>query len=150
MKIDTILVPTDFSQDAERALEVATYLAAEFGSRIVLLHAYHIDFPHTSPGFTAPVLLPEGFYVECQNQATLRVEALAKETAERGIEATGISVERPASLGILDQIESLPADLVVMGTRGITGLKHVALGSTAERVVRRASCPVLTVKADQG
>ena len=149
MKIDTILVPTDFSQDAERALEVATYLAAEFGSRIVLLHAYHIDFPHTSPGFTAPVILPDGFYVQCQNEATLRVEALAKETAAKGVEATGVAVERPPSLGILDQIEALPADLVVMGTRGLTGLKHVALGSTAERVVRSATCPVLTVKSDR-
>ena len=50
-------------------------------------------------------------------------------------------------LAIAAQAESLPADLIVMGTRGLTGLKHVVLGSVAERVVRTAPCPVLTVKA---
>ena len=59
-----------------------------------------------------------------------------------------MTVCEPAAPAIVAQAESLPADLVVMGTRGHTGLKHVVLGSVAERVVRTAPCPVLTVKAD--
>jgi universal stress protein A len=148
MKMDTILVPTDFSEDAKRALEMATGLAQTFGSRIVLLHTYHINLPLSPPGFVAPVILPEGFYVECRNQATFEVERLAKEAAAQGLEVTGVAVEGAPWTAVMDQVKALPADLIVMGTRGLTGIKHVALGSTAERVVRMATCPVLTVKAD--
>ena len=55
-----------------------------------------------------------------------------------------IALDRSGAAGPCGE---LPADLIVMGTRGLTGIKHIALGSTAERVVRKASCPVLTVKA---
>ena len=148
MKIDTILVPTDFSDDARKALETAKDLAKAFGSRIVVLHAYHIDLPFTSPAFAGPVILPEGFFVEYRNAATQRIEELAKEAGTEGIDVSALAIERTASLAILEQAEALPADLIVMGTRGLTGLKHVAFGSTAERVVRKAHCPVMTVKAD--
>ena len=149
MKMDTILVPTDFSEDATRALESAVDLARISGGRIVLLHAYSIELPFAAPSYGGGVILPEGFYVEYRNQASQSVERLAKETASKeGIEVTGVAIEQPAWLAIVEQAEKLPADLVVMGTRGLTGIKHVALGSTAERVVRKATCPVLTVKAD--
>ncbi len=148
MKIETILVPTDFSDDAGKALEVATDIAKDFGSRIVLLHAYHIDLPFTSPGFGGPVILPSGFYVDFQNNAIAQVEALAKSASGEGVEVSGIAIERPAWLAILDHAEEISADLIVIGTRGLTGLKHVAFGSTAERVVRSTKCPVLTVKSD--
>ena len=148
MEIKTILVPTDFSDDAQRALETAKDLSKTFGSRLVLLHAYTVDLPLATPAFAGGVILPEGFYVEYRNQATLQIERLANEVSAQGFDVRGIAIERPAWLAIIEQAEQLPADLIVMGTRGLTGLKHVALGSTAERVVRKASCPVLTVKAD--
>lgn len=148
MQIKTILVPTDFSEDSKRALEIATDLARSLGSRIVLLHAYHIDLAYTSPAFGAPVVLPEGFYEQCRKRAQDQIEHLAKESGLEGIDVSVLAIERPAWSAILDEAKSLPADLIVMGTRGLTGIKHVAFGSTAERVVRKASCPVLTVKAD--
>ena len=149
MKMDTILVPTDFSEDAGRALETAVDLARASGGQILLLHAYSIELPFAAAPYGGSVLLPDGFYVEYRNQATLEVERLAKETtAKEGVDVTGVAIERPAWLAILEQAEELSADLIVMGTRGLTGIKHVALGSTAERVVRKATCPVLTVKAD--
>ena len=148
MKIEKILVPTDFSEDAKKALETATDLAGTFGSRIVLLHTYHIDLPFTSPGFAGAVILPDSFYVEYRHQSTQQVERLAKEAAGTGVDVTGVAIESPAWLGIIDHAEKVGADLIVMGTRGLTGIKHLALGSTAERVVRQAKCPVLTVKAD--
>jgi len=146
MNIDTILVPTDFSDDADYALEKALEFAKTFGSRIVLLHAYHLELPYTTPAFGGPVVLPDGFYVEYRNQAIAHVEEIAKKAASGGVEVKGVAVERPAWAAILEHAESLPADLIVMGTRGLTGIKHVALGSTAERIVRKAACPVLTVK----
>jgi nucleotide-binding universal stress UspA family protein len=96
---------------------------------------------------TGGYALPQGFYEDLRSQATAQVEKLAKEAAAEGIEATGIALQELAAVGIAAQAESLPADLIVMGTRGLTGLKHVVLGSVAERVVRTAPCPVLTVKA---
>ena len=146
MNVKTILVPTDFSADAEKALSTATELAKLFGARIVVLHAYHVDIPVVSP-MAGGYALPQGFYEDLRSQATAQVEKLAKEAAAEGIEATGIALQDPAAGAIAAQAESLPADLIVMGTRGLTGLKHVVLGSVAERVVRTAPCPVLTVKA---
>ena len=148
MKMETILVPTDFSDDAQSALEAAVDLAKKFGSRIVLMHAYHIDLPWVSPAFGGDVVLPQRFFLDLREQVTGQVERLAAELAEKeGIEVAGIAVDLPPGMGIVEEAERLSVDLIVMGTRGLTGIKHVALGSTAERVVRKAGCPVLTVKA---
>jgi nucleotide-binding universal stress UspA family protein len=148
MKIDTILVPTDFSDDAAKALETAVDLARIFGSQVVLLHAYSVELPFSSPAMGGGLILPDGFYVELRSHAALQVERVAKEASRDGIEVRGVAIENTPWMAILDEAESLPADLIVMGTRGLTGLKHLALGSVAERVVRKAPCPVLTVKAD--
>ena len=145
MKVTTILVPTDFSPDADEAVSTAKELAKMFGAKIVLVHAYHLDIPVASP-MGGAYALPPGFYEEVRTQATAQVEAAAKEVGNE-VEAMGVAVSEPAPVAIVAQAESLPADLIVMGTRGLTGLKHVALGSVAERVVRTAPCPVLTVKA---
>jgi universal stress protein A len=146
MKVNTILVPTDFSADAETALSTATDLARIFHARIVILHAYHVDIPVALP-IASGYALPHDFYEDLRSHSTARIEKLAEAVAANGIEATGIALLEPASLGIVEQAQSLPADLIVMGTRGLTGLRHVVLGSVAERVVRLAPCPVLTVKA---
>lgn len=147
MKVGTILVPTDFSPDADRAVETAGELAELFGAKVVVMHAYHVTIPMATP-MAGPYVLPEGFYAEIREQATAHVAKIAAELAAKGIEATGVAISEPASLAVVSQAESLPADLIVMGTRGLTGLKHVVLGSVAERVVRMAPCPVLTVKAE--
>jgi nucleotide-binding universal stress UspA family protein len=146
MNVKTILVPTDFSADAEKALSTATELAKLFEARIVILHAYHVDIAVVST-MAGGYALPQGFYADLRSQAIAQVEKLAKEVATAGIDATGIALQEPAAVAIAAQAESLPADLIVMGTRGLTGLKHVVFGGVADRVVRTAPCPVLTVKA---
>lgn len=148
MKIETILVPTDFSEDAVKALETAIEFARVFGSKVVLLHAYSVELPFSSPAMGGGLILPEGFYVELRDHSAIQVERLAREASRDGIEVEGLAVENTAWMAIVDEAERLSADLIVMGTRGLTGLKHLAIGSVAERVVRKASCPVLTVKAD--
>ncbi len=148
MKFDTILVPTDFSDDAARALETAIQLAKQYSGRIVLLHAYPVDLPITYPGFSGGGMIPEDFYRELRAQADAHVQQVAKEAAGSGVDVTGKAVTSPASAAIVAEAELLPADLIVMGTRGRTGLKHILLGSVAERVVRTAPCPVLSVKAE--
>lgn len=147
MKISTILVPSDFSEDAASALEMAKELARKLGSRLVILHAYRVDLPMATPDLGGGFILPDRFYEELRASATKQVEALAAETAKAGVAAEGVAIEeRPAS-AIVETAKRLPADLIVMGTRGLTGLAHVVLGSVADRVIREATCPVLTVRA---
>jgi universal stress protein A len=148
MNVDRILVPTDFSEDAKAAAALAVDIAKQFDARIVLLHAYHVDIPIATP-MVGAYTLPPGFYEELHAHAKSEVEIAAKELRSSGVDVVGISVSEPAATAIIAHAEEQAADLIVMGTRGLTGLKHVALGSVADRVVRMAPCPVLTVKANQ-
>jgi nucleotide-binding universal stress UspA family protein len=146
MKIETILVPTDFSDDADRALDDARDLAKIFGAKVVVFHAYHVDVPVVSPmagGYT----FPPGFYEDLRLRAASKVDEATKALSEAGVEATGIVLCEPAALAIVAQAKELSADLIVMGTHGHTGFKHVVLGSVAERVARTSPCRVLFVKA---
>jgi nucleotide-binding universal stress UspA family protein len=79
-----------------------------------------------------------------------KLAVLIEKVASDGVTATSQLSEFPAASAVLDLAERLGADLIVMGTRGRTGLKHVLLGSVAERTLRHAPCSVLTVKAFSG
>jgi nucleotide-binding universal stress UspA family protein len=148
MKIRKILVPTDFSEDAESAVNAAKGLASDVGAEIILLHAYRVDLPLATPSLGGGYALPPGFYEELRAQAVTHVEKIASEVTAAGVKTTGIAVEERAVVAILEEAKRHSVDLIVMGTRGLTGLKHLAFGSVAERVIREASCPVLTVKAE--
>lgn len=148
MKIQKILVPTDFSADAEHAANTAAELAAELGAEVLLLHAYRVDLPLATPSMGGGFVLPPNFYEELRVQATGHVEERANAIAKKGVKATGIAVEERPVVAIIEEAKSLGADMIVMGTRGLTGVKHLAFGSVAERVVREAPCPVLTVKSN--
>ena len=147
MKIERILVPTDFADHSEIALEHATELARQFGAEIHLLHAYSI-----SPGGVAPF----GVDLTPDLSGTLRgaaAEQLGKICAR--LSETGQKVEMHLSpdvpsAAIVDTARELEIDLIVIGARGLTGLKHGILGSVAERTVRHAPCPVLTVGHSPG
>lgn len=149
MQFDHILIPTDFSAHAQKAVETAVQLGKAFNSSIHLLHAYYFEVPPTylqgdAAAFTNPQLILDPI----RDHAQASMEALIKDVAQHGLSVEGTVLFGPASEVILGQAAQIPADAIVMGTRGLTGLKHVFLGSTAERVVRMAPCPVLTVKAE--
>ena len=149
MHVKKILVPTDFSPSAERALSTASELAKVFKAQIVLLHACRMDIPvvFAAEGSFA---VPSHYYEELMAGARAHVNKIATElAAKEGLVVEGIVVSEPVEIAILEHAKQLPADMIVMGTRGLTGLKHVVLGSSAERVVRLARCPVLTVNAGE-
>jgi nucleotide-binding universal stress UspA family protein len=104
--------------------------------------------PRSEPGSTCCTALPANFYDEFRKAAKANLDELLQRVKERGIQADGEVVPAPPAIAILDSAEQLPADLVVMGTRGRTGLAHVLLGSVAERTVRMAPCPVLTLRVE--
>jgi universal stress protein A len=147
MRIRKIMVPTDFSSDATRALELATELARTFQAKIDLVHVCFLG-PYLG-GFPEPIGIPADFAEKVRAEAASRLEALGKQViAPAGIVFESHVSEASPAPGILELARSLSPDLIVMGTRGLTGVKHVLLGSIAERTVRLAPCPVLTVKAD--
>jgi nucleotide-binding universal stress UspA family protein len=142
-QIRTILVPVDFSPHAERALETAVELAKVFGAKVHLLHCYQINLGGISPYGLA---IPENFDRDVRTAAQRKLDEWAEKVKAGGIEVDCLVSPMFPGMTIPSTAEEIGADLIVMGTRGLTGLKHVLLGSVAERTIRVAACPVLTVK----
>ena len=135
-----ILAATDFSETAEAALEWASELARLQGARLELIHA--VTVTPAVPGFVPPGPL---FDEELRAAALARLGEAAGRLREAGAEvSTHLAMGIP-SAAIVDRAEELKAEMIVMGTRGLTGLRHLLLGSTTERVMHRAPCPVLSV-----
>jgi nucleotide-binding universal stress UspA family protein len=146
INIETILVPVDFSSHSERALEMAIGLARTFGAKVHLLHAYHLNISVAAPD---GIIVPQTLRDTVRDSAASRLERSAQRVTLEGIQAeTHLTADTP-SAAIEQTARQIQADLVVMGTRGLTGLKHVFLGSVAERTVRTAPCPVMTVKGEE-
>jgi len=144
--IDTILVPTDFSRDAETAYFVAlNLLGKESSTKVVLLHVYHLPYEYTAYG-TIPTSLD--YFKDVEGAAEERLVTLAEELRQQGFHVETLAREGFPPEVILGEAEAAGADLIAMGTHGRTGLAHLVLGSTAERVVQRANCPVLTVRSE--
>jgi nucleotide-binding universal stress UspA family protein len=141
-RFETFLVPHDFSDDAQAALDTAVELARRLGAQLHLLHAYQQPVDVLSP---YGVSVPANLGPELRAAALARLRQIAEPFAELRTEV--LAVEGPPASVIAEQAEALGADLVVMGTHGRTGLRHLLLGSVAERTVRSAPCPVLTVKS---
>jgi nucleotide-binding universal stress UspA family protein len=145
MTIKTILVATDFSETAANAVKTAVEFAKKFEAQLIVLHAYKVEIPMASPMTAGGYVLPDGFFEQLGKHARAQVESIAKEIESQGVAAIGLAVEQSAAIAIVEEAKARPAELIVMGTRGLTGLKHLALGSVADRVARSAPCPVLTV-----
>ncbi len=145
LKLKKILVPTDFSAQAVKAINYAERLATNFGAELTLLHVFQ---PHY---FAYEGLLSEEFRDACdsaRDEVRSRLRQLCGIVRrEAGLAVEGVIVEGVAHEQITALARSLDIDLIVIPTHGFTGLKQfVHLGSTAERVVRHASCPVLVVR----
>ena len=144
LDIRRIVVPTDFSADAVRAYEVAIQLARSFGAEITLLHCYQINPGGISPyGIAMPVSLDQ----ELQDAARRQLAEWGEKADSEGVTVQTRLLSLTPSVGIAQCVEETGADLIVMGTRGLAGIQHVMLGSVAERTVRTAPCPVLTLKS---
>lgn len=140
---DTLLVPIDFSSHSTKALDYAIALVKTFGGSIHLLHAYRLPF--YIPTLNYPNL-GRDFWSAVRDSAGRKLEEGLQKIAAAGIEEGVDLSEMPPAQAITETAERIGADLIVMGTRGLTGLKHVLLGSVAERTIRMAPCPVMTVK----
>ena len=144
----TLLVPHDFSSSANHAAAIARDEAKLHGARLLLLHV--IDLPTAIKPDTVIVPDATGAPVNVRDYAVSSAEAhmqdLVARLAKDGVTATPfIRIGNPVD-EINRFVDEEKVSLIVMGTHGRTGLQHLLVGSVAERVVRTATCPVLTVR----
>ncbi len=146
--IKTILLPTDGSECSGKALAYALAFAQQFRARVVALHVMDqgwVDQTRRSFGEVRPNVFREA-QARREEEARGIVEAVADAGTKLGVAVeTRIVTGTPAEQ-IVRLAKELPVDLLIMGTHGRTGISHVFLGSVAEKIVRRAPCPVLTVR----
>lgn len=139
-----ILVPIDFSPLSKKALQYALRFAEQFRAGITLLHVIEPEVPPAFDGLMiAPSINPNGDRTKCAN----RLKVLASSMAIRATNYVQPTVRTGlAAYEIVEAAKEFDFDLIVIATHGYTGWKHFAIGSTAERVVRAAPCPVLVVR----
>ena len=144
MELTKVLVPTDFSNHSDQALQWGASLAGKYAARMLLLHV----IPPAVEEVSARGSASEEAIMDLEAKVEARLyEIISQELQESLPVDVKIAVGKPAE-EILRVAHEEGVDLIVMGTHGHTGLTHVLLGSTAETVLRNAPCPVFTVRAE--
>lgn len=144
MNIERILLATDCSPRAEGAEAYACKLAESWGATLTVMSV--LEF---APGLDPEYPVCRLYLAELMKQATRDLDQLKARTADRGIAVrTRIETGIPSE-AVLAAAAAEDTDLIIVGTAGKTGLAHVLLGSTAERIIRTAPCPVLAVRAER-
>jgi nucleotide-binding universal stress UspA family protein len=141
-----ILVPTDFSPTSDAALEHARALAHAFGAELRLVHVF--EDPLLAGAVSAEAFVPEAPEVRdaLMTDAQARLADRIRPEDREAHRASGEIVTGSPAAAIAEHAAQVGASLIVMGTHGRGGVAHLLLGSVAERVVRTATCPVLTVR----
>jgi nucleotide-binding universal stress UspA family protein len=144
IEIRRILCPVDFSDSSRRAVDQAMAIARWYGASVTALHVF--PMPPVAAAPTGPIILePVLLTAEMRQQLLASVrQMLATETAP-GVATDAVLGEGAPAAGILDQARRMNADLIVIGTHGRSGFDRILLGSVTERVLRKATCPVVTV-----
>jgi nucleotide-binding universal stress UspA family protein len=143
-RIQRILVPIDFSETSDYALDYAIDLAQQLGAKVTVMHAYEV-----------PIYgIPEGAMIVSSETAAKLADA-AKDALESAVESRrskGVAIETELRMGppvdeVNDVARRIEADLIVMGTHGRRGIARALLGSVAENVIRTSTRPVMAVHA---
>jgi len=134
INLKVILHPTDFSPLARYALPYAIEFAQRYSARLDLLHV--LELPYSA------ISLAE----EAVSKAEAELEKLIPPEERKGLEVVPIVVRGKPFVEIVRKARERHADIIIMATHGHSGLEYALLGSTAEKVVRKAPCPVLTIR----
>jgi nucleotide-binding universal stress UspA family protein len=146
IRIQKILLPTDFSEHAAAATKYAIELATKFDAELHLLHTLETHLSST-PGFAMGLALPE-YIKESRTAAEKSLAELLDPKWSAGRTVIRAVVEGSPKVEIIEYARKHDIDLIVLATHGRSGLHHVIMGSVAENVVRTAPCPVLTVRPE--
>jgi universal stress protein A len=140
-KIKKILVPTDFTPHSEQAIRYAAELAKKFGAGVIVMHV--IEAFTYSVTDTIQVI---DHYRALKTIAEPLLDGMRNKLIKEKIKTVGYLTKGSPYQEIVEKARQARVDLIVMGTHGRAGVTHLLLGSVAERVVRMAECPVLTVR----
>jgi nucleotide-binding universal stress UspA family protein len=145
VEIRSILCPVDFSDFSRRALDHAVTVARWYGARLTVLYVHHIEIPTIAQfaGLGTASIESAGLSLGDREQLRQQLEAMVRPEAMKNVPIEFSVVEGGIVVEILAAAES--ADLLVMGTHGRSGFDRLVLGSVTEKVLRKATCPMLTV-----
>jgi nucleotide-binding universal stress UspA family protein len=142
LQVKSILVPIDFTENSRSALRYATELAKRFDATVVALHVIPDE---EVAGVYIQKRTPERIQ-EIRKEVEEEFEKFVPEDIEKSLQAQKLIKVGEPYVEIIRHARNSGVDLIVMATHGRSGISHTLLGSVAEKVVRKASCPVLTVK----
>ena len=140
-KIKKMLVAVDFTKFSDQAIDYTRMIAHEFNAKILLFHVIE-QFTYS----VSDTIQVVDHYTTLKGIALQMLEDRKKKLKKRGLTVDTLVVKGNPSMEIVKQSKKICPDLIVMGSHGRTGLQSLLLGSVTERVVRMASCPVITVK----
>ncbi len=144
IKIKRILLPTDFSDCAKHAMKYALDFAVERKAKLYILHVIQ---ELSIPAGTEEVMYPVAqIYEDMEREAKKNIHRLVPKRFKEKVRVENIIIRGTPYLEIIKAAKKYDIDLITIATHGRTGISHVLLGSTAEKVVRKAPCPVLCVK----
>jgi nucleotide-binding universal stress UspA family protein len=141
-----ILVPTDFSQGSEEALKVAAQLAKKFNSELHVMHMIELPYNTTVDPMNEISELPEAMFF--MKMAHKSFENFLDKDYLKDIDVMESIQNNNAFEGIIDSAHEKEIDLIVMGSRGASGIKEIIIGSNTEKVVRTSDIPVLVIKRE--
>jgi nucleotide-binding universal stress UspA family protein len=142
--IKKILVPIDFSEFSKNSLRYATALALTFKAKLVLIYVVEpVIYP---PDFSMGQIAIPTVDMEMDRRALEELNALAKSEIPSEVEVNTVVKTGKPFYEIIETASLEDIDLIIIATHGHTGVEHILFGSTAEKVVRKAPCPVLTIR----
>lgn len=144
-----ILIPTDFSEHAQYALDFASEIALKNNDKLLLIHVVEYPVGAAMDPIGVSIVQPTdvNLITELTKSAQDKIDAAVKLLKYKGVQAEGVVDIGNTYLAVVEKIISETIDLVVMGTHGASGFKEFIIGSNAEKVVRRATCPVISIKS---
>ena len=145
MKFKKILCPTDFSEPAAKALEVAAGMAGDYSSELLVVNVVE-PIPTVSAAGRFPLNHLQQYLSEAESDSKKRLKELVAKVVPAKIKVRPIILTGQAAQQIVDLADKKKVDLIVIATLGQTGLKRLLFGSVAERVLKLTSLPVLIIR----
>jgi nucleotide-binding universal stress UspA family protein len=144
IEIKSILFPTDFSEYSNHALKYAVALAESFKAKLVVLHV--CEHPIAGSGIEAYHFAIPEYVLDLEQRERKALDALVGQLRDKHLDIESVFIIGRAYHEIVKTAKEREVDVITMATHGSKGISHLVFGSTAEKVVRLAPCPVLTVK----
>jgi nucleotide-binding universal stress UspA family protein len=138
-----ILFPTDGSENARRAQEQVQQMALAFKAKVTVLHAY--EFQEAIPLYEAALIDIDQLEQTLEDAGRSIVDKVIQELTEAGVEASGKLINGKPSYAIVNTVEEEHCDLLIMGSRGLTTLQRLLLGSVSNYVIHHTHCPVMLI-----